>query len=84
MVERLKGMTLGKWCALYCVVAFIVQVVFLILKWTGAVTWSWHTVLYPAIITEGLVAIAAVFIGFAIMTINAEEKAQSEKNELEE
>ena len=84
MVEKVKKMTLGKWCALYIIVAAVVQLLFLILKWTGAVAWSWHTVLFPAILTLGLVGLAAVFVGFAIMTIRAEDKVQQEKDELDE
>ena len=84
MVEKVKKMTLGKWCALYIIVAAVIQLLFLVLKWTGAVAWSWHTVLCPAILTLGLVGLAAVFVGFAIMTIRAEDKAQQEKDELDE
>lgn len=80
MVEKLKSMTLGKWCALYLVIAVVVQMLFIVLKWTGAVVWSWHTVLIPSIVTAGLIGLVFIFVGFAIMTINAEEQ----KNQLEE
>ena len=80
-MEKVKSMTLGKWCALYLVIAFIVQMVFLILKLTAVVAWSWRVTLIPLIITVGLIGITAILVGFAIMTINSVEK---EKDRLED
>lgn len=79
-MEKLKNFTLGKWCALYLAIAVVVQMLFIVLKWAGAVAWSWHTVFIPSIVTAGLIGLAFIFIGFAIMTINAEEQ----KNQIEE
>lgn len=79
-MEKLKNITLGKWCALYLVIAVVVQMLFIVLKWAGAITWSWHTVLIPLIVTATIIGLLAVFVGFAIMTVNAEER----ENQLEE
>lgn len=79
-MEKLKNITLGKWCALYLVIAVVVQMLFIVLKWAGAIAWSWHTVLIPLIVTACLIGLAFIFVGFAIMTINAEEQ----KDQIEE
>lgn len=82
--ERKKKMNLGKWAALYLVLAVVTQITFILLKAFGAINWSWHYVWYPGLITLGLIGIVAALVGFAIMTINAEEKEKVKQEEEDE
>lgn len=52
---------------LICKLSFVLQVVFIVLKLLGLISWSWAVTLLPFLIISGIIIIAILLVLIAII-----------------